>query len=291
MTTSEGDGRSTVPIARNQPLREAVYARIVSLLSTGRLAPGMSVTEASLSRSLDVSRTPVREALLRLEAEGVVRSALARGFVVRPLSTREVREVYPILAALEALALRSVTRPLEEAEHERLAAILDALESAGDAVARRALDTEFHSELAGLCGNEHLKEAIARLRTSLSRYEIAYMECTPVRGPADRQHRRVLSALAAGDTRDAAAVVEEHWLDGMRGVADWLSSTKPACPGTTGAAAGAVPVPGPGPGATAGAVPFSDPGPGAAVDAGPEPGQGPGDSGGARLHRPENEPS
>ncbi|MCA1220748.1 GntR family transcriptional regulator [Streptomyces sp. 8L] len=280
MTTSEGDGRSTVPIARNQPLREAVYARIVSLLSTGRLAPGMSVTEAALSRSLDVSRTPVREALLRLEAEGVVRSALARGFVVRPLSTREVREVYPILAALEALALRSVTRPLEEAEHERLAATLDALESAGDAVARRALDTEFHSALAGLCGNEHLKEAIARLRTSLSRYEIAYMECTPVRGPADRQHRRVLSALAAGDTQDAAAVVEEHWLDGMRGVADWLSSAKPAPPGATGAAAGPVPVPG------AAAVPFSDPGPGAAMDAGPGAGQGP-----ARLQRPENEPS
>ncbi|WP_406347826.1 GntR family transcriptional regulator [Streptomyces sp. NBC_00144] len=214
------------PITRNEPLREAVYARIVTLLSTGRLSPGMSVTEAALSRSLDVSRTPVREALLRLEAEGVVHSSLARGFVVRPLSDREVSEVYPILAALEALAVRSAPRPLETAEHDRLAGLLDELEASGDAVARRALDTAFHTGLISLCGNQHLQEAIAKLRTSLSRYEIAYMQHTPSRGPADRQHRLVLSALAAGDRERAAAVIEEHWHDGRRCIAEWLSSER-----------------------------------------------------------------
>ncbi|NDZ82197.1 GntR family transcriptional regulator [Streptomyces sp. SID10853] len=211
------------PITRNEPLREAVYARIVTLLSTGRLPPGTAVTEAALSRSLGVSRTPVREALLRLEAEGVVHSSPARGFVVRPLSDREVSEVYPILAALEALALRSVRRPLDTAEHDRLAGLLDELEASGDAVARRALDTDFHTGLISLCGNQHLLEAIAKLRTSLSRYEIAYMQHTPSRGPADRQHRLVLSALAEGDHERAAAVIEEHWHDGKRCIAAWLA--------------------------------------------------------------------
>lgn len=189
------------PITRNEPLREAVYARIVTLLSTGRLSPGMSVTEAALSRSLDVSRTPVREALLRLEAEGVVHSSLARGFVVRPLSDREVSEVYPILAALEALAVRSAPRPLETAEHDRLAGLLDELEASGDAVARRALDTAFHTGLISLCGNQHLQEAIAKLRTSLSRYEIAYMQHTLARsgGPA-----APAGALGAGGGRPRA---------------------------------------------------------------------------------------
>ncbi|MFE2376423.1 GntR family transcriptional regulator [Streptomyces sp. NPDC059398] len=211
-------------IARSEPLREAVYARIVALLSTGSLAPGMSVTEAALSRALDVSRTPVREALLRLEAEGVVHSALARGFVVRPLSGREVSEVYPVLATLEALAVRSAPRPLAPAEHDRLAGLLDELEASGDAVERRALDTAFHTGLIRLCGNQYLQETIAKLRTSLSRYEIAYMQHIPSRGPADRQHREVLSALATGDREGAAAVVEEHWHDGRRCIAEWLAS-------------------------------------------------------------------
>src|SRR5690348_7730652 len=101
------------PIPRPEPLRAAVYARIVALIVAGEYRPGSVLTEAALSRAMGVSRTPVREALLRLEAEGVLESTLARGFTLRPLSRSEAAELYPILAALEARAVKDAGPPPE----------------------------------------------------------------------------------------------------------------------------------------------------------------------------------
>jgi len=84
-------------------LRRIVLERIVS----GTLAPGVRIKEARLAEELGTSRTPLREALIKLEQEGFVRSELAHGFTVEPISGREVREIYPLLWTLETLALRS----------------------------------------------------------------------------------------------------------------------------------------------------------------------------------------
>ncbi|MEU5088570.1 GntR family transcriptional regulator [Streptomyces sp. NPDC021356] len=211
------------PITRGEPLRESVYARIVELIASGHFTPGAPLTEASLSRTLGVSRTPVREALLRLQAEGVVDSALARGFTVKPLTARECGELYPVLGALEALALRSVTRPLPDEVMERLTSHLRELEQCDDPVRRRGLDTHHHDALVGLGGNQYLATLAGQLRNNLSRYEIAYMHRTPERARADAEHREILVALAAGDGNLAATLTERHWKAGMERVMTWLA--------------------------------------------------------------------
>src|SRR2546423_2195485 len=86
------------PIPRPEPLRASVYRRVVRLMTDGELEPGQTLTEAGLSKALGVSRTPVREALLQLEAEGVLESTPARGFTVRHLSSTEATELFPILS-------------------------------------------------------------------------------------------------------------------------------------------------------------------------------------------------
>ncbi|WP_158890079.1 GntR family transcriptional regulator [Amycolatopsis anabasis] len=207
------------PIARAEPLREAVYGRIVGLFWSGRYPPGTALTEAALARELGVSRTPVREALLRLQAEGVLDATLARGFTVRPLRVREAEELYPILAALESLAVRTATVPGDLGELERL---LTELESCPDPVRRWQLDSAWHAGLVAASGNEQLIALVSRVRTSLSRYELTYMRETPVRADADRQHRAILAAFAAGDLPAAADLLTTHWHHGQSSIVTWL---------------------------------------------------------------------
>ncbi|WBB57692.1 GntR family transcriptional regulator [Streptomyces sp. WMMC500] len=209
------------PLARAEPLREAVYLRVVDLICSGAYAPGAPLTEAGLSRALQVSRTPVREALLRLQAEGVLQSALARGFTVRPLVRRDAAELYPVLAALEGLAARSITS-LDAATTKRLHTTLAALAACTDPVRRWRLDTEWHTTIAAAAGNGHLLGLITQMRTNLSRYELAYMREVKHRAEVDREHRDILAALGRGDAARAGDLLESHWHAGMRTILDWL---------------------------------------------------------------------
>jgi DNA-binding GntR family transcriptional regulator len=94
------------------PLRDEVYRQILDRIHRGELPPGTRVRDADLTAQLGVSRTPIREALLRLVRDGVLDTAMGRGFRVRPIDAAELREVGDILGALEALALRlSPRRP------------------------------------------------------------------------------------------------------------------------------------------------------------------------------------
>jgi DNA-binding GntR family transcriptional regulator len=220
------------PIPRPEPLRAAVYARIVGLIVSAQYRPGSVLTEAALSRAMGVSRTPVREALLRLEAEGVLESTLARGFTLRPLSRSEAAELYPILAALEALAVKGAGRPAKPVL-DALRATLGELEGCTGAVRRWQLDTQWHATLTSACGNRHLAGLIAQLRTSLSRYELAYMQQARSRERADQQHREIIAALEAGDVGRAADILTEHWHDGEQLILRWLADREPDCPGRT----------------------------------------------------------
>lgn len=220
-TTMHGEG----PIARAEPLREAVYERVVSRIRSGEFLPGDAVTEAGLSRSLQVSRTPVREALLRLQAEGVLQSALARGFTVRPLIRGDAAELYPILASLEGLAVRSIGS-LRADTTEMLRATAEELGGCHDPVRRRRLDTTFHATIVATAGNRHLTDLTEQLRTNLSRYELAYMREMPDRHHADRQHEEVLAAMISGELGRAAGLVTDHWHDGMHRILQWLDAQK-----------------------------------------------------------------
>lgn len=210
------------PIPRGQPLREAVYERIVTLICSGEYAPGAALTEAGLSSTLQVSRTPVREALLRLEADGILQSALARGFTVRPLDVTEAGELYPILSSLEALALRSATG-VDEAVLDQLRRTMAELAACVDAVRRWQLDSQWHDLLVSLGGNSKLSAMVKRLRMNLSRYELTYMREVTSRHEADTQHAGILEALGRGDRRKAAELVEAHWQQGGRAVVRWLT--------------------------------------------------------------------
>lgn len=210
------------PIQRGEPLRETVYRRLVAVISSGQCPPGAALTEASLSRLLEVSRTPVREALLRLEAEGVLESALARGFTVRPLTRREAEELYPILASLESLAVKTSV-DVDDSTFDSLRAVMRELVGCESPVRRWQLDSQWHDLLVAASGNRKLMEMTESLRTNLSRYELAYMREVTSRSEADDQHHAILKALTNGDQDRASSLIRTHWLQGEQLVLRWLS--------------------------------------------------------------------
>jgi DNA-binding GntR family transcriptional regulator len=210
------------PISRPEPLRAEVYRRVVRLMTAGELEPGQTITEASLSKSLGVSRTPVREALLQLEAEGVVQSTPARGFTVRDLSRTEATELYPILATLEALAVTSTTKPFDVNGLRELNAKLIVED---DPITRWKLDTAFHETMIAAADNENLKTMITRLRVTLSRYEIEYMRTVggAWKHASGNRHAAIVDALAKGDRAAAAKAVALNWQQSLHAVRTWLA--------------------------------------------------------------------
>jgi len=204
------------------PLREQVHRAVVGRILREELAPGARISDSVMAQELGVSRTPVREALLRLEREGFLEVDVGRGFFVKPLSAREMREVYPIVWALEVLALRSVP-PLPRstiAELDRINAELARTEN--DPERRIDLDVLWHQTLLEGCGNQRLMEMIDSVKAVVRRYEYAYMQNSGFIPISTRTHDEITRALERGDVEAAVPLLESNWRFGMEEMLEWI---------------------------------------------------------------------
>jgi DNA-binding GntR family transcriptional regulator len=203
------------------PLRDEVYHRILTQIQRGELAAGGRVRDAALASQLGVSRTPVREALLRLVREGVLDTALGRGFRVRPLDAAELRDVGAILGVLESLALRLSPSP----DQHRRARLLDLdrriEQTRGDMSRCLDLEDEWHQTLLEDCPNRRLLELIASLRQIPRRYLAAYMRDAGRLSLSTTPHTKILRALEDGGPDSGAAVFEQQWKKGLAELESW----------------------------------------------------------------------
>jgi len=155
------------PMIRSR-LRDDIADRIAALIVDGEL--GERLKEVELASQLGVSRTPLREALLMLEREGLVVSEVNKGFRVAALSESRVRELYPILGTLEGLAVRESGERLR-ARAGDLRAANAALRASRTGRQRHALDRRFHVLLRDACPNRSLVELIGRLWLQAARFD------------------------------------------------------------------------------------------------------------------------
>jgi DNA-binding GntR family transcriptional regulator len=196
-------------------LRADVVGRLRDLIADGTLAAGTRVNESQLSVRLGVSRTPLREALASLESELLVRSEHERGFFVVPLSSQEVREVYPIGRALDLLAVRT-TRHYAAATLRELKRLNRAfLAAKRKPEAARLDDRAFHELLIGGCPNRRLLAMMAPIQAAMERYERIYMsdESDVIRSAA--HHTEIIQALERDDIDAASAALARHWAYGF----------------------------------------------------------------------------
>jgi DNA-binding GntR family transcriptional regulator len=196
---------------RPNQLREAVYRHLKDLLLSGRFAPEERLSEPLLAQELGVSRTPVREALMRLAEEGLVELVPGKGARVRRFAPEEVEEVYGVRALLEGeaarlAALRATPWELKELE-ERLEAIDQAPRE--DFAEQMRRDLEFHRALVRLSGNRTLFRLYEDLLSSLALVRSALPNLSQEE-TTRREHRAILEALKARDPEGARRAVEAH---------------------------------------------------------------------------------
>ena len=214
------------------PLRMKVRRVVQRAILQGTLAPGGDVNEAVLAAKLGVSRTPLREALLGLEAEGYLESAAGRGFSVAPLTARDVEEIYPVLWALEGLALRSAGPP-KAATMKRLGEINKELETAARSSQKAlTLDRKWHDLLLSGCRNRLLLQAIGLLKDLGERYELAYMRHSGQVPISAKQHRAILAALRKENLSRAVKHLEENWRVSQDFLVPWIQALHAPKPGS-----------------------------------------------------------
>ncbi len=201
-----------------------IHDALLDEIVEGALAPGARLVESKLAERLGVSRTPVREALFRLHQEGFVLTSARRGFSVKPLDEREARELFPILAALEGLAL-SLAAPAAELDVAELRRANKSLAS----LRRRPLeaiaaDNAFHDLLLRRCPNRSLLAMVDRVRRQLLRYEYVYMSDESLIDVSMAQHAAIIDCIEKGDVAGAVGALEANYASGRTLVLGKLSN-------------------------------------------------------------------
>jgi DNA-binding GntR family transcriptional regulator len=211
--TSETSDRLQLP---STALYQQVAARLRSKIMAHTLAPGSWIDEQSLAAEYGTSRTPLREALKVLAAEGLVTMKLRRGAYVTEMSEQDVREAYQLLALLESDAAARVAEIASDAELAELAALHLGLESSIDQRdAFFAANERFHLRLLEIEGNRWRQQMVADLRRlmKLNRHHSLFREGRLADSLAE--HRAMLAALQARDPGAARRLVEAHFANGL----------------------------------------------------------------------------
>ncbi|MGW0856957.1 GntR family transcriptional regulator [Streptomyces sp. NPDC002690] len=195
------------------PAAERVYSHVKEAVLDRRYEGGTLLTEGDLAEAVGVSRTPVREALLRLEVEGLIKLYPKKGALVLAVSAQEIADVIETRLLVEEFAARKAVpaSPRLIVRLEELLAEQSTLASAGDLAAVSVADRCFHAEIVRNAGNQILSRLYDQLRDRQLRMGVAVMEAHPDRIAANiTEHTELLEAIRSGDADAAAQVVRRH---------------------------------------------------------------------------------
>lgn len=195
------------------PLRETVYKKLRRQILTGELKPGERLMEIHLAKKLDVSRTPIREAIRKLENEGLVRIIPRSGAQVAQISEKELEDVLEVRRSLDALSAKLACRRMTDADRKKLREACQHFEDVtleGDSVAIAEADVAFHDVIVEASGNRRLIEIIHNLADQMYRYRFEYIKDDANYEQLIREHRQLTEAIATGDEDTAVQVSHRH---------------------------------------------------------------------------------
>ncbi|MEX6505776.1 GntR family transcriptional regulator [Jiella sp. M17.18] len=196
------------------PARERAYHELKFRILEGRLPPGTKLLEAEVANLLNLSRTPVREALIRLEEEGLVDVRPRHGITVKAQSLDDLAEIYEVFSTLEVKAASLLAkRGLTPEESERFSALIGQMERAtkrDDITHWSHLDDVFHAELVALCGNSRLQSTLRQYWDQQYRARMAIVALRPRPTASDEEHKAIVAAIEAGDPAEAARLYQHH---------------------------------------------------------------------------------
>lgn len=196
-----------------QPLREVVFETLRDAIRKGILKPGERLMEIHLAEQLGVSRTPVREAIRKLELEGYVIMMPRRGTYVSNLSIKDINEVFEIRTSLDSLASGLAAERITDEELEHLQRLLVVI---GEAIKEKNMekiveaDTKFHDILYQASRNNRLVGIIYNLREQLTSFRAKSMAYPGRLAETLEEHRRIVDTIAQGDAVAAQKASEYH---------------------------------------------------------------------------------
>ena len=197
----------------NLTLSQRVYEHLREEILADRLLPGTELSEVALSKELAISRGPIREAMGRLSAEGLITMRPRRRAEVRSLTPQELIDAYQVREALEVMAVRLAIPRVTEADLARLDQLMERMAghiSEGAVREFFAANVSFHELLCELSGNPKLQEVHHRLEGEIGRFQSRTLA---LRGSMDdslTEHRAILAAIRLRDVERAAALTADH---------------------------------------------------------------------------------
>jgi DNA-binding GntR family transcriptional regulator len=203
--------------ASNLSLGESVYRAILDAMRTRKLKPGDRLREEEVARSLGVSRTPVREALGRLQARGLVGASGGRGLVVRSLSAAEVVELYAMREIIEGAAARLAAQHASQPELDALADFIAGFEANLDAPDKLAqINRQLHEAIHRGARNRYLDAASRELQDAISVLGITTFSVNGRPSQALTEHREMVEAIAARNADKAEQLARSHIREALR---------------------------------------------------------------------------
>ncbi len=193
---------------------ERAYRALKQAILENRMPAGAHFLENELAEQQQMSRTPLREALVRLENEGFIEIRPRHGIRVLPISPEDMREIYQILTDLEATAAEQVARkgltPDAMAELEASVEEMDRALAGGDLMAWARADEAFHKGLVEHCGNQRLRTVVNTFWDQAHRARMQTLRLRPLPTQSNQDHRAVVDAIKQGDAQLAHALHRRH---------------------------------------------------------------------------------
>ncbi len=210
----------------SQTQRAIVQLR--EMVISNKLLPGSNHLEAELAELLGMSRTPIREAAIILEGQGLVEVKPRRGIRVLPVSTTDLEEIYAILTELESLSAWQVaSRGMVREDLEELNDCVDEMEDAiskGDRIRWAQADDMFHRKLASLSGNKRLESIVATYSDQVHRARMLTLHIRPAPHSSIARQRELLQAMEVGDADRARELHRRHRLEAKKEMIELILS-------------------------------------------------------------------
>ena len=195
------------------PLRDVVFQTLRQAILGGVLQPGERLMELQLAHQLGVSRTPVREAIRKLEQEGLAQTLPRRGAMVADITRTDLEDVLEVRTALEVLAVQKACRTMTQQQIEKLQDTARAFEQCiekEDLTAAARTDELFHEIIFNATGNRRLMQLLMNLRSQIYRYRLENLKNPNSRPELIREHQLILDALIRKDETKAEEAVRMH---------------------------------------------------------------------------------
>lgn len=200
-------------IQNHRPLREIVYEELKMQILTGKIIPGTRMMEVELAEDMGVSRTPIREAIRKLEKEGLVTIEPRRGAYASQISTKDMVDILEVRQDMEGLAAFFAASRMTE---DQMAELKKASDNYNEAVADGntsnmiTYDTKFHRIIVESCNNNILVQMIEQLQELVLRFRYIYYDNFRRAENMPEEHRQILEAIHDKRARDARAAADIH---------------------------------------------------------------------------------